>query len=395
MPRISLEIVSSFGPALAIIRALPLLVPARPFDGAGCAGSTGSLLNGVQVPRGWTPFRPAHTSAPGRCGDASGHRCVRACGPHGSHHWGGDRGVVGGSRVRSNFLVTAVPRSGTTFFARVLNGHPDILCGSERFHGPKLSPDRLTIEGFATLDRDRVAAERQDALARAMAEHPDPVIGDKIPRAYLHLGDVLPRFDGAGRSLRFVALIRDVHDVERSWFRRASDKTDASWDRGQYGAFPFIETVILVHRLLSLPPTRPCLVLPYDRLVATSGREALFGAVAHFLGVRPDGGMLAVAEGDEERGRTERSATRPRPVRDGALRPRSDFFERIIGAARTHGTGTLDGVRPEWTAALADLVAERTFFAEAVDHIATVAEPAGSILSALTNNTLSAAGFWL
>ncbi|WP_170308450.1 sulfotransferase [Alteromonas alba] len=81
------------------------------------------------------------------------------------------------------FLVTGVPRSGTTFFTHVLNENPEILCGMERFHGPQLSPSRLTIEGFKEYDLERASAQNHLSIVAKKASEKLKAIGDKCPRS--------------------------------------------------------------------------------------------------------------------------------------------------------------------------------------------------------------------
>ena len=114
------------------------------------------------------------------------------------------------------FLVLGVPRSGTTLFARLLNNYPSILCGSERFYGHLLSHAHLTLTGYETLDVEHPNAARHFEMLALKKDTPDLVIGEKLPRAYMHWDKTLPRFRDAGTRLKMVVLIRDVDEIENS-----------------------------------------------------------------------------------------------------------------------------------------------------------------------------------
>lgn len=274
---------------------------------------------------------------------------------------------------KTSFLVTAVPRSGTTFFARVLNEHPRLLCGMERFNGPALSPAHLTFEGFRTLDLERASAPKHHDLLNQKMNLPDVIIGEKCPRSYLHFHKIMPRFKEANQPLQIISIFRSIENIEHSWYRRATNKNDTSWDRGQYGVIPYIDMVILVWRLTKLQNPDRCLLLAYDHFISSTKRNIILEAVADHLTVEGTGEMLSAM--DAGRHITEKSIGLERTPHDFTFSTSTRFFNDVIDMVNGHITCSLKEVQNDLTTSLTSLLKDRIFFEEALTYIAEVQDP--------------------
>jgi hypothetical protein len=128
-------------------------------------------------------------------------------------------------------FVCGCPRSGTTALAQVLNVHPRICIGIERYkaiaigrRGAEFGPELFTLERFSDIREDdtNIKRENERLLRKFDGRHPIQVIGDKTPRLYVRLPFLRERFPGS--SLVFI--LRDPMEVARSWQKRADDPKD-------------------------------------------------------------------------------------------------------------------------------------------------------------------------
>lgn len=142
--------------------------------------------------------------------------------------------LVAPAMVRDRFLfLSGVPRSGTTAFADLLNRHPKIAVGIERFKKLAMSaetadefmPDLFGTERFFDF-RATDTNVRSDNTYRRMRSRYDEAIwvGDKVPRYYARLPTIYDRFPGAV----VFYIVRDLPAVARSWNARAQNPAD-SW----------------------------------------------------------------------------------------------------------------------------------------------------------------------
>ena len=170
------------------------------------------------------------------------------------------------------------PRSGTTALARLLNAHPRVLIGDERYYWPfenrRVTPDLFGRARFLDLRED----DRHWAEGREPWPPGDPAarfdaashIGDKYPRladVAEHLAETLP-------DAQLVWIVRNPLSVAESDEARRADDADAwhfgldraldDWNQGVGGA-------------LRHPGA---LVLSYERLFVSGGDLArLFRAL--------------------------------------------------------------------------------------------------------------------
>jgi hypothetical protein len=135
---------------------------------------------------------------------------------------------------KTHFLfVCGVPRSGTTALAALLNRHPDLFVGVERYKNfprGEFSQDLFTPERYfdaregdtnIKFSDDSVA---RDKFARAIW------VGDKVPRYYANYKMLLTNFPDS----RIIYILRNIYDVAESWNRRARNPADRWPDTNDY-----------------------------------------------------------------------------------------------------------------------------------------------------------------
>lgn len=137
-------------------------------------------------------------------------------------------------RHREFMFVCGVPRSGTTALGGLLNLHPQIALGVERFRKLALSgpTDRLFTPALFNSERffsfqPGDTNVRADAVYKRMQSKFGTAIfvGDKIPRLYVKFSMLMERFDRPN----IIYIVRDLAAVARSWNARADNPADAAW----------------------------------------------------------------------------------------------------------------------------------------------------------------------
>lgn len=132
--------------------------------------------------------------------------------------------------------MAGLARSGTTALLRVVNSHPDIAVGMERYKRlyskdvDRLTPELFARErffdfsdGFTNQDPEEAARWGVDYAALEASWEQAAYVGDKMTNV---------RFDAVHARLpeaRFVFIVRDIEHVALSWDRRAHDSADAGW----------------------------------------------------------------------------------------------------------------------------------------------------------------------
>jgi glycosyltransferase involved in cell wall biosynthesis len=132
-----------------------------------------------------------------------------------------------GSTPETQLFIAGCPRSGTSALVFLLNEHPQIALGFERFKRTRaqLEPFHFAPKQFFS----PVLAEtdiRGELLYRRLRERWQrgsvAVVGDKVPLYWRVLPELLERFPRG----RLILLVRDLRDVAASFERRAHDPED-------------------------------------------------------------------------------------------------------------------------------------------------------------------------
>jgi glycosyltransferase involved in cell wall biosynthesis len=129
--------------------------------------------------------------------------------------------------IERYLFVAGCPRSGTSALTFLLNEHPQIVLGFERFKRVRaaLDPFHFTADQFFSpvlAETDIQGKLLYERLQRRWLAGSVSVIGDKVPLYTRVLPHLLERFPQA----RVIVMVRDPLDVARSFRRRAADPGD-------------------------------------------------------------------------------------------------------------------------------------------------------------------------
>jgi hypothetical protein len=134
-------------------------------------------------------------------------------------------------------FVSGVARSGTTVLGELLNAHPAICLGIERFKFRFLversyAPEYFTKERFFTfLEEDTNLRPEVSRTWRLLYQKLEQkwdgaqVVGDKTPDMTPIMGELLRRYPGCS----FLYILRDIAPVAASWQARAENPKDINW----------------------------------------------------------------------------------------------------------------------------------------------------------------------
>ena len=191
-------------------------------------------------------------------------------------------------------FLAGVARSGTTAMRRVLQSHPDVALGMERYK--KLWGDEIDRLTPAMFDRDRFFdysdghtnvtpelawarphLDELDAKWDTARYHGDKMTAIRAQRMWVNLPDA-----------RFVFIVRDVAEVASSWQRRATDDADLGWRPGADAVAAVKGSNKGLHRVLVAATRRPrqAVVVEHSRFFGDPEGAALAG-VMDFLGLDP------------------------------------------------------------------------------------------------------------
>jgi hypothetical protein len=190
------------------------------------------------------------------------------------------------SAPETYLFIAGCPRSGTSAVAFLLNEHPQVALGFERFKRTRalLEPFHFTPSQFFS----PVLAEtdiRGELLYRRLSERWHgggvTVVGDKVPLYWRVLPELLERFPRG----RLVLLVRNPLDVAASFDRRARDPGDwwpAENDR-TLAATMWNEALARARESELAGHGEHILLLPYEPLLA--GEERWLRALLAFAGL--------------------------------------------------------------------------------------------------------------
>ena len=197
-----------------------------------------------------------------------------------------------------NLFVFGCPRSGTTALGAILNAHPLICLGIERYRHIAMGalvreflPSLFTPERFCQMDeQEPKRAANQFLLKKFESGRPLAFIGDKIPRLYARL-DVLEReFPEAS----IIYIFRDPLEVAHSWQKRADNPQD-SWPSTNGRVAAIAEWTKSIDAMVEALPRwkARATIIDYATFFNVSTPEALGTNIARLykrlgLGMRPE-----------------------------------------------------------------------------------------------------------
>ena len=192
--------------------------------------------------------------------------------------------------------MCGVPRSGTTALTQLLNGHPLVGLGIERFRlqwlAGKMSPELFERQRFFSYQPEDGApdvfakyAKDYDELDRKWDDL--TVFGDKVPRYYAS-----PPWS-AFPSAQLVFIARGPGAVAASWARRARDKSDVSWaETNDFNpAIQEWNTGMRTARRLAYSHPGRFIVVSYDDIF--SNDMTAFSGLLRQIGLLPSKAMIA------------------------------------------------------------------------------------------------------
>lgn len=156
-----------------------------------------------------------------------------------------------------NFIVFGVARSGTTALTSTFNLHPEIFCGVECFH-PALDHSELSIpDDFTNFNvvGERKAEKNKELMGN---KNKSVIYGNKFPRYYLHLDNVVNKTSGAIP----IGIHRESLGFLPSWNDRAEVGT--GWHKGRGGVAGIIEQFVFLSSILE--SRSDCKIFSYNEL---------------------------------------------------------------------------------------------------------------------------------
>jgi hypothetical protein len=138
-----------------------------------------------------------------------------------------------GAVAPHHLFICGCPRSGTTLAAEILNAHPRVAVGIERygnrFFDQPLTPDLFVSERFYDLqpgDTFYSSFDFSPIYERKRLAYADMLyVGDKIPMLYDRLDMIR---DGFSKP-KVVFCVRNILDVASSFQTRLDNPEDTSW----------------------------------------------------------------------------------------------------------------------------------------------------------------------
>ena len=167
--------------------------------------------------------------------------------------------------TKTYVFVSGCPRSGTTGLTTLLNWHPHVLLGQERFASllnripAAFVPELFEPARFASVQRGDCGYDslESSALVSPFARRKKfddfrgyACLGDKIPKLYEKF-DVFGGPAWAGRSVHVIHIVRDAFDVAASYETRSRNPGDRWTADARQGIADWIAAVRAVERYLS------------------------------------------------------------------------------------------------------------------------------------------------
>lgn len=153
--------------------------------------------------------------------------------------------------MKKLLFLSGVARSGTSALVRVLNSHPNILIGQERYffriRREELQPEHFEKERFHRLEEGDTHGAGFKAEEKVFAKAYDAAtyVGDKFPLLYAHFDYMFDTFPEAGH----VYIFRNPLSVIESYHRREQNPKDRFRKTWQQGLAEWNESVARVAKM--------------------------------------------------------------------------------------------------------------------------------------------------
>jgi len=140
-----------------------------------------------------------------------------------------------------DFYLFGIARSGTSVSQRLLNLHPKVFCGLERFPlsiHPRLIKFPESFLDSSILGNPAGLSHAKLAIPKISdSKHTSYIIGDKLPRKFY-----IPSHLNAVKASLFI--YRSYKQTCLSWDVRANNENDHSWLQSRTGLFYFFDLIV-------------------------------------------------------------------------------------------------------------------------------------------------------
>lgn len=182
-------------------------------------------------------------------------------------------------------FVFGCPRSGTTALGFLLNLHPVVALGIERYkyiaigkRGREFLPELFEKTRFLDIRADDTNTQiyNRHLAQKYASRHTVEMIGDKIPRLYRRLARLRATFPEA----YFVVIFRDPVDVALSWQTRADSPRDA-WPTENGAVKALVEWLDCVNIIADAQAVcgEKLIIVDYDRFFRVPNAADLAGNI--------------------------------------------------------------------------------------------------------------------
>jgi len=231
--------------------------------------------------------------------------------------------------VERHLFIAGCPRSGTSALVFLLNEHPQLAIGFERFKRVRalLDPFHFSEEQFFSpllVECDSRGPLMYARLRERWRTGKVLIAGDKVP-LYTR---VLPQLLGRFPQSRVVVLVRELPAVAASFARRAGDPADwwPSENDHRLAAQLWNEALERTREADAMGHSERIFLLPYEAFFG--GEERWLSALLEFLDVSPTTRLRCEHQRLARRGAENGSQSGARPTGHGLRQDELEYLDR-------------------------------------------------------------------